>query len=476
MRLVLSLRTWLVGSHLVVLVLPVLVLVLSGALASDLVQQTEDDLRHQGALVGLLASTELGHARQGDSLAEIADVAAELHPALVAVRDTTLSGVRVLDRAGVVVATSGTEIGEDLSQSPEVAEALEGETGATIRPRPPQSERQPLTSASRRALVRLFVATPISVDGQVVGVVLVSRTPREELQALYRLVPRWGALLTLAATLSLGLYSGWLFSRSLKQLAAASHRLAEGSLSSLGDLSKPERSHVREVGALAAAVSTMATRLQARLLYISEFAGNVSHEFRTPISTLRGTIELLRDDDDMPAEQRARFLDNALADLERMDRLVTGLLALARAEESGGQRRLSLAALIATFASRHPEIALDGEGGEVHGNPEQLDSALENMIGNARRHGGSQVAIRVVGWQDATRTGFDVLDDGIGISPANQLRIFDRFFTTDRHQGGTGLGLALVRAVCTAHGGTVEVESRPGATRFRVSLPRASPS
>jgi signal transduction histidine kinase len=70
------------------------------------------------------------------------------------------------------------------------------------------------------------------------------------------------------------------------------------------------------------------------------------------------------------------------------------------------------------------------------------------------------------------QTGFDVIDDGPGISPANLPRIFDRFFTTDRSEG-TGLGLALVKAICEAHGGSVTVQSAPGRTVFSVRLPAA---
>ena len=77
-----------------------------------------------------------------------------------------------------------------------------------------------------------------------------------------------------------------------------------------------------------------------------------------------------------------------------------------------------------------------------------------------------------LGWTEGPWTGVDVTDDGPGISPANLPKIFERFFTTDRERGGTGLGLALVRAVAEAHGGKVEVESRPGHTRFRITLPR----
>jgi signal transduction histidine kinase len=108
----------------------------------------------------------------------------------------------------------------------------------------------------------------------------------------------------------------------------------------------------------------------------------------------------------------------------------------------------------------------------VDANREQLESAASNLVENALRHGGPGVKVEVVGFTEGAWTGVDVIDDGPGISPANLKKVFDRFFTTDRAKGGTGLGLALVRAVLEAHGGRVEVESAPGHTRFRLVLPK----
>ncbi len=113
----------------------------------------------------------------------------------------------------------------------------------------------------------------------------------------------------------------------------------------------------------------------------------------------------------------------------------------------------------------------------IHANQGQIEAVLKNLIQNARLHGRPPVSVEVDGEVSGEVSGagpavqIRVIDAG-EISPANVDKIFDRFFTTARSRGGTGLGLALVRTICTAHGGSITVESRPGRTCFEISLPR----
>lgn len=459
---------WLLLSYVVVFTLPMVAVVASGALGGDLRRQTVEDLQHQAALLETHIATLV--EREGDLNAAAPQISALLRAA----KDRTLAGFRLVDRDGMVVASSGSDVGDDISAEPEVVAALGGDRGLAVRPRDPASARaQPLSSPSRRAAYRVFLAVPVHVGDERIGALVLSRTPREELQTMWQMGPRLYAGLAAALLLTFGLsvVSGRMLSRSLRRLASASTRIAAGSQTAVVELDPVLRSRVLEARELAAAMGTMYARLQERLAYISEFAGNVSHEFKTPVSSLRGTIELLRDEEAMAPEQRARFLDNALADLDRLSRLVGGLLRLARAEEGGERRVFALDEVVAGLAARFP-VEVDGRGGLVDANREQVEAAAQNLVENALRHGGEGVQVRVTAWVDGPRTGLDVVDDGPGISPANLPRIFDRFFTTDRARGGTGLGLALVRAIAQAHGGAVEVESRPGRTRFRLVLPR----
>jgi signal transduction histidine kinase len=475
----LSLRTWLLGSHLVVLLLPILALVGTGALAMDLRRQTQVDLEHQADVLALLTAELLVEQPSPERLDAL----------LAEVRTRTLASVQIVDVQGQVVAASSREELaklEDLDMSDDevVRAALRGETGMATRDRGPPSERTPLSSESRRARVRLFIAKPILAaasarnPGEIVGAVLLSRTPREELQALYQMSPRlvWGLLLAVLLTIAVSVFAGRLATRSLQSLADAARRITHGSGREGAKLIRSAGSHVDEVRALATATAAMAEQLQSRVDYINEFAGNVAHEFRTPIATLRGTAELLRDDDGMPVDRRRRFLDNALDELERLERLVDGLLALARAEQPHEGGRIPLAQLLSSLPVRWPDIRVSTPelAQPVEGSSAQLATVLDNLIDNAFAHAGPDVAVEVRALSPvAGQTGFEVIDDGPGISAANRAQIFDRFFTTNREQGGTGLGLALVHRIVETHGGTIEVDSAPGRTCMRVWLPIA---
>ncbi|MGB1275044.1 MAG: histidine kinase dimerization/phospho-acceptor domain-containing protein, partial [Nannocystaceae bacterium] len=402
-RFILPLRTWLLFSYLVVLALPLGALWGTGALAMDLRAQTALNLDNQGDLLALMLAREIGQAVPPGAPPEVAQgylskSGDELSELLANAKEKTLAGIRVVDHTGVVVASSGSGLGESLADQLEIQEALAGNTGSQVRPRPPPTGRGALSGPSRRARVRLFVAKPIELsDDTVVAAVVFSRTPREELQALYQMAPRlwWGVVLALLCTLSLAVLAGYYGSRSLRRLSRLAGRLSQGDRVEPQQLARGAHSHVREVRELTETVEKMATLVQARVDYINEFAGHVAHEFRTPLATLRGTAELLHDDESMPPEQRVRFLDNALQELDRLEQLMDGLLALARAERPHARSELDLDDLCTNVCARYPDIAFELGAGKVRGSRQQLDAVVENLVDNARTHGGEQPTIRV---------------------------------------------------------------------------------
>jgi signal transduction histidine kinase len=467
----LPLRAWMTVSHLAVLLLPVLAAVVSGALARELELQTRAQVTAQGRAIAHLSAEALAAGRPTGRDGGEPDALAALAPSIQAIEQASQSRVELIDPEGRVRVGSGPRNEPiDLLDRAEVAQALAGKHAYTVRRRPKGCE-----AAECRGLVRVFAAVPVVHQGEVVGAVRVSQAPARAAHSLWTvgwpLVVAVG--LALLATIALSLASAHILSRSLRSLSRTSRRIRDGAFGAVGELARPRRSHVAEVGVLSRDIASMTERLQQRLGYISEFAGNVSHEFKTPITTLRGTIELLQDDPEMEPAQRERFLANALAELERLERLMSGLLALARAEEGGESQPVDLDAVAAEVLAGFPEVLREGRAGEVLGDPTQLAVALRNLVDNAREHGGPEVNVRLLLRREPDRAVITVQDDGPGISPANQLQVFDRFFTTGRGKGRTGLGLAMVRAIARSHGGEVTVTSQPGDTRFELWVPTA---
>lgn len=511
----------LVVSHVLTLALPLGALFVTGAWSRDLLHQRQEELSRQAALVAMMVEAEwrAAHALPGDhpempvegeelgppggehavslpdrgaptaSTAPDPDLA-RIGPAMtstfVRVFHATHAGVRLIDANGEVIATSGPRLGESLADRPEVQAALAGRSDVAARteqpppliePRADERKQEPLTWA--------YATLPLAPEGRVIGAILLTRPTRgvgDALEDMHRDLYR-GGFVALVATVALALGFGWRISRSLRALSGLAHGLAE-------DASRPgARAHlsaedprrdvldalrqtrVAEVRALADAFARMEDEIQARLRYNQEYAGNVSHEFKTPLATLRGTVDLLVEDAEMPAEQRARFLANARTDLDRLDRMVSGLLELARAEAGTAREEFGLDEVVEAVAARHPGVTVTGTAGRVEADFGQVELALGNLVENAFHHGAPPV--RLVAWREGDRTGVDVFDAGPGISEGNLARVFERFFTTSAERRGTGLGLALVRAVARAHDGDVEVQSRAGETRFRLWLPLA---
>jgi signal transduction histidine kinase len=239
-----------------------------------------------------------------------------------------------------------------------------------------------------------------------------------------------------------------------------------------------------EIRRLAVTLNDMLARLDAATVRQRLFVADAAHELRSPIAALRAQLEVhLAHPAAVPAEDTAR---EALAEVNRMARLVDDLLVLARIEGPVADRRrelVDLGALAAAVVDRQPSAAVpvsftaDGPA-TVEGDSDGLARVVHNLLDNAVRHAVSRVDVGVAGgprWVVVT-----VGDDGPGIPEPDRERVFERFTRLDearaRDSGGTGLGLAIVREIVHAHGGTVVIGgARPGA-RVEVRLPAAGHS
>lgn len=412
---------------------------------------------------GVVATTDPAFAAIGASLSGILD----------ATQKTTLAGFRLLDPKGVVIAGRD-EVGLSLANVEEVRTALAGHYASALRQRIPDQPPPPLYSVSRGTKVRVFVAMPIAVDGQVAGVIYLSRTPNNIVKHLYgeRGKVTLAAIAMLAGTLLIGLVFLRTVSRPIYALIERTERIAAGDREAIRPL---DHHGTREMAELSAAFLDMAEKLQARSDSIQTFATHVSHELKSPLTAIQGAAELLRDSGSaMDEAERQRFSNNIVTDAGRLNLLVRRLLDLARAENlapSGESTSLG-AALALVPVNDRLAVRLEAGGDlTLRISAENAAIVLANLIDNSARHGATLVSVT------ATSTGGKatvlVSDDGAGISPSNRARIFEPFFTTRRDSGGTGMGLGIVLALLKAHDGTIRLVDSGRGTRFEIILPAA---
>ena len=222
-----------------------------------------------------------------------------------------------------------------------------------------------------------------------------------------------------------------------------------------------------------------------------DFVANVSHELRTPLTAIRGYVEALLDDRS-DSEDARKFLEIIARHSERMERLVSDLLRLARLDAR--QEALDLAScdlqqlfntviadVAQTAEAKDQQIttAVDSGGSRVTADPAKLHDVLRNLVENAVHYSPDHAAIRLEAMHQNGVVRISVSDSGPGIPPEDLSRVFERFYRVDKSRarpGGTGLGLAIVKHLVELHGGQAVAENRPeGGARFVITLPNQQP-
>lgn len=233
----------------------------------------------------------------------------------------------------------------------------------------------------------------------------------------------------------------------------------------------------RELAELVEVFNAMLRRLEEAFTRLSRFSSDLAHELRTPLSNMSGAVEVCLLRERAGPEYRA-VLESNLEECRRLAALVDNLLFMARVEHAEAAARIETfdgaeaAAWVA--AQQAPAAATRGLAIEVSGNAAvTADSvlfrqALTNLLSNAIVHSDAHGAIRVELERDGNSSRVRVIDQGIGIDAQHVPHLFDRFYRADparsRENGqGTGLGLAIVKSIVDLHGGSVEVQSQPGA-------------
>jgi heavy metal sensor kinase len=268
------------------------------------------------------------------------------------------------------------------------------------------------------------------------------------------------------------------------RIAASAERISSQNLS--------ERLPVAQTGdeleRLSLALNRMIERLDSAFLYSRRFVADASHELRTPLTVLQGELESLVRQPQFTTDWRDR-VGSALEEVDRLAHIVEGLFAISRMDAGEAAAEwvpLDLAQLTAATVDQMSLLA-DDKGINVsydaatavwvEGDRARLKQVVVNLLDNAIKYTpqGGQIALTVDA-QDLQAV-LEVTDNGIGIPPEALPRVFERFFRVDqarsREQGGAGLGLSIVKSICTAHHGRVEASSGPGrGSRFRVELPQ----
>src|SRR5258708_6186666 len=356
---------------------------------------------------------------------------ARLMPALVATQYVTLAGFRLLDPNGIVIA-GREEIGLSLAHLEEVAEALQGRFSGTLRVRISKHDQPSLYSMSRGTGMRVFTAMPVIVRDQVAGVVYASRTPSNVFKYLYE--RRKKLVLAVFSMIVPTLLIGFLFHRTItepmRELVERTNLVGKGDRNALRPL---KRHGTSEFARLSQSFLEMARRLNTRSSFISTFATHVSHELKSPLTSIQGAAELLRDDIDattptMTDKDKRKFLDNIIADADRLTQISGRLRDLARAENPVAVGAAKLSASITGLRSAFPSLDIRASGDldtPMRVSEENATIIFSNLADNAMRHGSSTLDISAA--QQGNSLLVKVIDNGEGVSPNNRTQIFDDF-------------------------------------------------
>jgi signal transduction histidine kinase len=236
----------------------------------------------------------------------------------------------------------------------------------------------------------------------------------------------------------------------------------------------PASSGTDEVARLGRSMNRMLDRLQASDAALRRFVSDASHELRSPVTTLRGNLEMLTDGTRLTVADRDAALADASAETVRLQQLVEELLTLARADATPATRPVAVTELFAELPPDRVAITSAAAEATIAGDLHSLRALVRNLVQNAERYAGGWVLTAGV---EQRTVELRVIDRGPGIPVAERARVFDRFARGETAQGtdGSGLGLAIVAATARSHGGGVMIEETPGGgATLVVRLPRHS--
>lgn len=374
------------------------------------------------------------------------------------------------DRGFVVFDSSGRDLGADYSRWNDVRRTLRGEYGA----------RSTAEDANDPEATVMHVAAPIrDADGGIVGVLTVAKPNQMIAPFIARsqdIVLRWGLLLLGVALLVGAATSAWL-SRQLSALRTYAQRVSAGERATLPH-------SAGEFAELGQALESMRVKLEGKH-YVERYVQELTHEMKSPLAAIRASAELL--EQPLAPADHARFAAHVRAQSERLAQMIERMLALAAVEhrrQIAMPESVALADLLAQVASDHQtrfaekrqrlelEIARPLK---VSGDAFLLRQAIDNLVENAASFAPADSVIELAAIEDGDSVEIRVCDRGPGVPDYALGRVFERFYSLPRPQGGdrsSGLGLCFVAQVAGLHGGTATLDNRPdGGACARLRLP-----
>lgn len=387
-------------------------------------------------------------------------------------KDRVDLSVYITDARGKVIFDSLNpgNIGADFTKWRDVQLTLNGRYGA----------RTTLADPADKKSSVLYVGAPILANGKIKGVLTVAKPTTNINSFLQAAKPHFlgVAAMAVAAVIVLSFLAAYWMVRPIKALTTYAASIQPGRQSAFPALDRTE------IGDLGRALKRMQKALKGKA-YVEQYVQKLTHEVKSPLSAIRGAAELL--EEDVPADRRARFLTNIRTEANRIQIIVDRMLELAALEFSDAPAKwepVQVQAWVHTVAeSKAPmvsakqlslEIGVDRKL-EVHGDPFLLHQALANLVQNAIDFSPACGRINIYSRLEEERICLVVEDQGAGIPEYALTKIFDKFFSLQRPEGGrksTGLGLNLVKEVALLHQGDVHLENiRPTGVRATFWLP-----
>ncbi len=370
--------------------------------------------------------------------------------------------VYITDKTGTVIydSNNGQHLGSDMSKYNDVLLALQDRYAARSSR---LDENNPNSSV-------FYIGVPLKSDSEIIGSLTVYKR-QSDVRAFITSRKSWISLSVTMIALGIIVFTiavfTWIF-RPIGKLTTYAIAMTRGERPEL-----PKLGRGREVNTLGRALKDMRESLDGKS-YVENYTQILTHELKSPLAAIRASSELLQED--MPTQQREKFLSNISHEVARSQRLIDGLLKLSHLE---AQPQLSIKKLInphelaehlkQTHSHRLApknidfKITIDKEI-QFSGDPDLLDAALSNLLENSIHFSPEDSTIELAIRKDLDQTIITLTDQGSGIPDYALGRVFDRFYSLSKpssSQKSSGLGLAFVKEIINLHHGTITLENLP---------------